>query len=225
MNKQNRKNQLLKAILAEYIKTAQPVGSKLIVDKYKIQASPATVRNEMAELEQEGMIAQPHTSAGRIPTLRAYGFYLENWFIKKEIAEKERKELDKIIKDQEGRDKIKTLAKGLAELAQGTVFVAFSDNDFFYTGISNLFKQPEFCDLEVVQQISQVVDQMDEVMPDIYKQADKDIKILLGQENPFSVSCASLITKIDGGVVGLLGPMRMDYEKNYSRINYIKQIG
>lgn len=224
MSKENRKKQLLKAILSEYIKTAQPVGSKLIVDKYKIQASSATVRNEMAELEEEGLIIQPHTSAGRVPTLAAYQYYLDNWFSQKELNEKERKELDKLAQLEKGREKIKNLAKGLAELAQETVFVGFANNDFFYTGISNLFKQPEFCDLEVVQEISGVVDQMDEAMPLVYDQTSKQIEILLGEKNPFSVACATIITKLDQEVIGLLGPIRMDYEKNWARINYLKKI-
>ena len=63
-----RKTLILNTIIKEHIKTGAPVGSEVLVGKYKLDISSATVRNEMAELEQAGYIAQPHTSAGRIPT-------------------------------------------------------------------------------------------------------------------------------------------------------------
>ena len=63
-----RKQQLLKYIIEAHIKTASPVGSGLISEKYMKDVSSPTVRNEMQELEREGLIMQPHTSAGRIPT-------------------------------------------------------------------------------------------------------------------------------------------------------------
>lgn len=76
-----RKKRLLEIIIKEYLKTASPVPSGLLVEKYKLDISPATVRNEMMELENEGYIYQPHTSAGRIPTEAAYKLFstdLEN---------------------------------------------------------------------------------------------------------------------------------------------------
>jgi len=73
----DRRQQLLQLIVDEYVTTAQPVGSSAIVDKYRLPFSPATVRNEMARLEEEGYISQPHTSAGRVPTDRGYRYYVE----------------------------------------------------------------------------------------------------------------------------------------------------
>lgn len=72
-----RREQLLKYIIDEYVSTAQPVGSNALVEKYKLPLSSATIRNEMARLEEEGYIGQPHTSAGRVPTGRGYRHYVE----------------------------------------------------------------------------------------------------------------------------------------------------
>ena len=72
-----RRQQLLQYIIDEYVTTAQPVGSNALVEKYRLPISAATIRNEMAALEEEGYIAQPHTSAGRVPTDRGYRFYVE----------------------------------------------------------------------------------------------------------------------------------------------------
>lgn len=73
----DRRQKLLQFIIDEYVTTAQPVGSNALVEKYCLPVSPATIRNEMACLEEEGFIAQPHTSAGRVPTDRGYRYYVE----------------------------------------------------------------------------------------------------------------------------------------------------
>jgi heat-inducible transcriptional repressor len=74
----DRKTAILRAVVEEYIATAQPVGSSHIAASDGVQVSSATVRNDMAFLEQEGYLAQPHTSAGRIPTDKGYRFFVDN---------------------------------------------------------------------------------------------------------------------------------------------------
>ena len=73
-----RKTSILRAVVQEYITTAQPVGSTHIADLPGVRVSSATVRNEMAVLEQEGYLAQPHTSAGRVPTDKGYRFFVDH---------------------------------------------------------------------------------------------------------------------------------------------------
>ena len=73
----DRKKEILQAIIEEYIETADPVSSKAIVEKYKIDCSSATVRNEMADLEKMGFLDKPHTSAGRVPSAKGYRFYVD----------------------------------------------------------------------------------------------------------------------------------------------------
>ena len=73
----DRKKQILQAIIEEYIQTAEPVSSNSIVQKYGLNYSSATVRNEMADLEKEGFLDKPHTSAGRIPSAKGYRFYVD----------------------------------------------------------------------------------------------------------------------------------------------------
>ena len=72
-----RRQKLLRVIIDEYVSTAQPIGSHTLVEKYGLGVSSATIRNEMAQLEEEGYIAQPHTSAGRVPTDTGYRYYVE----------------------------------------------------------------------------------------------------------------------------------------------------
>src|SRR6266581_360880 len=73
----NRKRKLLQAVIYQYVRTAKPVGSQVIVDKYNFGLSSATVRNLLADLEKEGFLIQPHTSAGRVPTDKGYRYYVD----------------------------------------------------------------------------------------------------------------------------------------------------
>lgn len=79
MNKEDRKFDILYSIIKDYIKTAEPVGSRTIEKKYNIGISSATIRNEMADLEEMGYLLQPHTSAGRIPSDKAYRLYVDQF--------------------------------------------------------------------------------------------------------------------------------------------------
>ncbi|TMB95919.1 MAG: heat-inducible transcription repressor HrcA [Chloroflexi bacterium] len=82
-----RREKLLRLIVDEYVSTAQPVGSGNIVDKYRMDVSAATIRSEMARLEEEGLITQPHTSAGRVPTDQGYRYYVEALMKEEELPE------------------------------------------------------------------------------------------------------------------------------------------
>ncbi|MDQ4149270.1 MAG: heat-inducible transcriptional repressor HrcA [Actinomycetota bacterium] len=74
-----RKGSILRAIVREYVRTGQPVASKTLVERYRLQVSAATIRNDMGVLEELGYIVQPHTSAGRIPTDAGYRWFVDNW--------------------------------------------------------------------------------------------------------------------------------------------------
>ena len=72
-----RRLAVLRAIVEDYVATQEPVGSKALVERHRLGVSPATVRNDMAALEEEGLITQPHTSAGRIPTDKGYRLFVD----------------------------------------------------------------------------------------------------------------------------------------------------
>jgi heat-inducible transcriptional repressor len=75
----SRKAAILRAIVHEYVRTGQPVGSRVLADRYALGVSPATIRNDMSLLEELGYIHQPHTSAGRVPTDHGYRWFVDNW--------------------------------------------------------------------------------------------------------------------------------------------------
>ncbi|MCG8400611.1 MAG: heat-inducible transcriptional repressor HrcA [Firmicutes bacterium] len=86
-----RKRNVLLAIVKDYVATAEPVGSRTIARKYKLGVSPATIRNEMADLEEMGFIEQPHTSAGRVPSDMGYRYYVDHLMKREELTAQEEK--------------------------------------------------------------------------------------------------------------------------------------
>lgn len=106
----DRKNKVLQAVIEDYVATAEPVGSRTISRRYQLGVSPATIRNEMADLEELGYLQQPHTSAGRVPSDRGYRYYVDCLMESRNLSDKdeelvrrtfERKvsEIDVLIRD------------------------------------------------------------------------------------------------------------------------------
>ncbi len=93
----DRKIQILQAIINNYIETAEPVGSRTIAKKYNLGIRSATIRNEMSDLEEMGFILQPHASSGRIPSDMGYRLYVDHLMQKKELGEEEQRYLQSII--------------------------------------------------------------------------------------------------------------------------------
>jgi transcriptional regulator of heat shock response len=212
-----RQQNLLKLIIESYINEAQPIASGLLAAKIRDKVSPATIRNEMVNLEKDGYIMQPHTSAGRIPTEKAYQFYLQN-FVEPQGSVKFSVDLDL----ENDRLNIKKLAKELAEESKQAVLVAFTENDNYYTGISNLFSQPEFQNQSLVINLSSMIDHLDKVIIDFFENRIEDVEVLIGNNNPIGCECSALVSHFNyerfAGVLVILGPMRMNYNKNLALI-------
>lgn len=92
-----RRLEILRAIVDEYVQTQEPVGSKAIADRHRLGISPATIRNEMALLEEEGLITQPHTSAGRIPTDAGYRVFVDKLATVKPLSTPERRAIETFL--------------------------------------------------------------------------------------------------------------------------------
>src|ERR1700729_3436990 len=93
----DRKLAVLRAIIEDYVSTTEPVGSKTLVDRHNLDVSPATIRNDMAVLEEQGYIAQPHTSAGRIPTDKGYRLFVDRLSNVKPLSAAERRAIESFL--------------------------------------------------------------------------------------------------------------------------------
>ena len=92
-----RKLAVLRAIVEDYVSTTEPVGSKSLVDRHHLDVSPATIRNDMAVLEEQGFIVQPHTSAGRIPTDKGYRLFVDRLSGVKPLSSAERRAIETFL--------------------------------------------------------------------------------------------------------------------------------
>jgi heat-inducible transcriptional repressor len=224
--KPSRKDILLEQIITEYIKTGVPVGSAFLAAKSEVKVSSATIRNEMAELERQGYLRQPHTSAGRVPTEKAYKLYLKSLHAK-EPKESEKQAFDEIVRhlEQDPELLFKNIAKTLALFSGETVIWGFGDDEVHYTGIANLFGKPELQEKKEIKELSTAMDRLDDVMSKMFEGVSEEPTTYLGRENPFAKDCATVVVRMgDNEVMGILGLTRMDYEKNLGFINYLKEI-
>lgn len=221
---ESRQEKILAIIVREHIRSSEPVSSSIVSRKYKLSVSSATIRNEMAQLEKNGYIYQPHTSAGRVPTELAYLRYLKNVTVK-QLSNTEKNDLDKILVDF-SQENLKKTAKYIAKISNQAVFWAFHKNSLYYTGIFNLFQQVEFNNQAVIPDVSLVIDRMEDVIGDVFESISFGPKIFVGQENPFGPIFSTLTFKYDQkkttGLMGILGPMRMNYEKNLGILKYLE---
>ncbi|MBQ3668313.1 MAG: heat-inducible transcription repressor HrcA [Clostridia bacterium] len=117
-----RKAMILKAIIDDYIITAMPVGSRTVSRKKGVGFSPATIRNEMSDLEELGYLAQPHTSAGRVPSEKAYRLYVDSILKSPEVNPEEKAHIEDYISRRSGQveDVIRAAADMLADATQYT---------------------------------------------------------------------------------------------------------
>ena len=126
MSLNERKIQILQAIINDYIETAEPVGSRTIAKKYNLGISSATIRNEMSDLEEMGFILQPHASSGRIPSDMGYRLYVDHLMQKKELGPEEQRYLQNVITRNVGQIDylLEETAKALSALTNYTTIIS-----------------------------------------------------------------------------------------------------
>lgn len=119
---EDRRLEVLRAIVEEYVQTAEPVGSKSLVERRHLAVSPATIRNDMAALEEEGFITQPHTSAGRIPTDKGYRYFVDRLTTVKPLSQAEKRAIGTFLEGAVDLDDV--VSRTVRLLAQLTRQVA-----------------------------------------------------------------------------------------------------
>ncbi len=219
----SRKEEILKLVTESYIKNAEPVGSKFLVEECGLDVSGATIRNEMRDLEEEGYLTHPHTSSGRIPTELGYRYYVENLMKGVRINDKDRENIQTCFSGAKGERAVKNIAKYISEKMNNAVIVAFGADSLYYTGMSQLFAQPEFRDYAYMVKASTIFDQCDERIEDIIDLFENNKpQVLIGTENPFGQMTSMVGVRIGEVFFTILGPIRMDYEKAHSFVDYLQ---
>ena len=228
-----RQKTILGALIREYVATAEPVASSGLVQKYRLPYSPATVRNELLALDETGYLAQPHTSAGRIPTDKGYRFYInrleggDGLTRGEEAAIRELRELD------DPSEFMRQTSRLLAHLSRSLALAGFPDEALFYQfGIREVMQEPEFADLALMHEFSALMDVIgDELLSRFDPEEFAEPRAFVGRENPirearhYGMIVSSIETPFEKeSVIALIGPKRMDYEHNLSILRHFRQL-
>ena len=214
-----RQTQILAAIIEQYAEIAAPVGSVTLAKLFGV--SSATIRSEMARLEDMGLIAQPHTSAGRVPTDQGYRFYVNRL---NEAQTDVPPQLDRSARAIEARVQthsnradraIRSAVDSLVDLTQNLGLATIGD-ELYLSGMSNLFSQPEFLQGNHVQAVAQLLDNLEPWLREVAP--NEPLNVFIGSENPIGkTSGATLIVSrfrspySDQSYIGVLGPTRQSY--------------
>jgi len=223
-----RQQKILQAVVEQYAEVASPVGSSLLARAFNV--SSATIRAEMAALEQAGYITHPHTSAGRMPTDKGYRLYVNNLSQEKEGPTERRAERALSARVSHGGAPERTIRSAvdtLVELTHNLALATIGDQ-LYMSGLSNLFGQPEFMQTEQVQEVARLLDNLE---PWLQEAAPNEpLSVYIGRENPVGggAGCSLIISRFsspysDKSYIGTLGPTRQSYRDVMSLVQRVGQ--
>lgn len=211
---------ILTAIIEQYAEVAAPVGSVTLAKLFNV--SSATIRSEMAKLEELDLIAQPHTSAGRVPTDKGYRFYvnlLTNQQDQPLAIDRSSKAIEARVSGagQRADRTIRSAVDSLVDLTQNLGLATIGD-ELYLSGMGNLFSQPEFLQGTNAQSVARLLDNLE---PWLREAAPNEpLNVFIGSENPIGkTSGATLIISrfrspfSDNSYIGVLGPTRQSYAR------------
>lgn len=219
-----RQEKILAAIVEEYAEVCSPVGSSLLSKMFNV--SPATIRNDMMALEHAGFIAQPHTSAGRVPTDKGYRHYVNQLSgVDSKAIDRSARAIDTRVSSAGDPDRaIRNAVRSLVELTHN-VGLATIDGSLYVRGFADLFAQPEFATTETVRQMASLIDNLEPWLRET--KPNEALNVYIGRENPIGKSSQSslIISRFrspysDNSYIGVLGPTRQDYRTVMNLVSY-----
>jgi len=234
-----RQTQILKALIDEYIETAEPVGSSQLEKKYNLGVSPATIRNEMNLLTKQGFLKQPHTSAGRVPTSGAMKFYIDQLMEEKTLSLADEVKAKEEVWDERGNfDKfMNEMTRSLAQRTGSMAVAVTDDGNVWQAGHANVFLYPEFADLGICSSLFGFVDEDDQLLDLFFHRfpIETPFDVLFAEEIglrhlPVGIVAAHFKVKdkqglagaSKNGALGVIGPIRQSYSRIVPTIRYYR---
>lgn len=228
----SRQAAILEAVINRYIRTAEPVGSKAVADDCALGVSPATIRNDMGALEDMGYLVQPHTSAGRVPTDKGYRLYVDTLRKTLEIAEDDASSLLNKLAELRRLETEEMVRRVSSVVASRTCTIGLAMNPqssrVYFWGISQLLHQPEFMDTRRIEFLVELLEgehQLAEMLAG--ESGEATVHVTIGSENRMEelaglslVSAGYSKAGEPAGIIGLLGPTRMDYETAIPMVDF-----
>lgn len=228
-----RQEQILNKLIKFYISSFDPVSSNCLKERCSFGLSSATIRHEMQVLTEMGYLYKPHTSSGRIPTDKGYRFFVDSLKERKNnSSEKVFKKIKKIRKKTEDRNIfLKEFNRIISSISSSlTISYLLDDGIFIKEGWSSAFNGPEFSDIKKVREFLLMVDRFEERIDD-FNLDFFSARVYIGDEAPSlrSKDFSLIVSKCvffneKEGIVAILGPKRMAYDKNIFLLNSISKI-
>lgn len=214
----HRCSELLCGLVQEYIRTAEPLSSAYLKRALELAVSAATVRAWLNDLEEEGYVEQPHTSAGRVPTDSGYRHYVDR--VRPGQAERE---------DIEATPQ--TLVRNLSRAAHALAIAALPSGRVEQFGLLELMLQPEGGNRHAIQEISSILDHIHDYVEELAESPSSRTLVYIGNENPFMTAVhTSMLVRVVSDQQGrcslvlLIGPKRMPYSQNISLLERVNAI-
>jgi heat-inducible transcriptional repressor len=227
-----RQAKILAAIVKLNCEAGEPVASRDLVDKFEFGLSSATIRNEMSALEKMGYIRQPHTSAGRVPTDEGFRYFLNQLMDRVKLTMREQESLKaEILKLQAVNAEIsRRLAKMLASHTSQASFAIFPE-EVSSVGLSNILDNHNL-PAEDAKEIAEFFDNLDEYADQMISEySGQEAQAFVGKElklskrSDYSMIVSGLqLPSGKKGVIGLIGPKSMQYQKNMTLMEYISKL-
>lgn len=231
-----RQQKVLEVIIKEYVDTAQPVSSRILNKKYKFKVSPATIRAEMKKLEEKGYLYQPHTSAGRIPTDKGYRFFINSLMeSRKKLTPQEQEVLQQNLSANKEAGRLMPKVAGLlADMSSNLAISGLLEDEpeIYKAGVGRLLRELELESREHFHRATQVLDYLDRNIEELFDIVqDGTFGIYIGEENPIKqmrglsmIVSGQKMKSGNRGLIAILGPRRMRYDRNIALIEYIRRL-
>ncbi|MCD6528500.1 hypothetical protein J7K44_02585 [bacterium] len=235
-----RQERILEGVCQEFIKRAQPISSQFLKEKQNLEFSPATIRNEFVALERKNYLFHPFISSGRIPTDRGYRFFVNKILATTPFQFKRKKDITEIKEElQKLKDILmlsRQVAKALSSFSSNLALTyLFRENIFWKEGWQEVAREPEFQDINYWRQFIEMTADFERNIDNF--ECSGEIKIYIGKESPLRSKNFSIIvtetpfprknrnqSTAQRGLVALLGPKRMDFERNIALISEVVEI-
>jgi transcriptional regulator of heat shock response len=232
----SRQEDLLYALIGEYIRIGAAVSSDDLRKRYRFPYSPATIRNDLVQLSEMGYLHQPHTSAGRIPTDFGYRWYANRIAATPRLGSEERRVAADLTDrlDQDVSDFFKASTEAIAEITRALVIGGTGEDKsepFFKSGFSRILSEPEFHDQGLRNRFGELIDSIDEEVRQLV--IDQDFskpRVFIGRENPipeardYSMIVTTFKTSSGSGIIAILGAKRMRYDKGISLLSVVNEL-
>ncbi|MGB3988150.1 MAG: hypothetical protein WBK67_00425 [Minisyncoccales bacterium] len=228
-----RQEEILNRVVESHIDLAEPISSEYLKKRFRLPFSTATIRTEMQRLTETGHLHQPYTSAGRVPTDKGYRFFVNNLEKAEKILNKELSvQINKMRQEVEDYFTLLVESSRLLSLFSSGLAVSylFGTEFFVKDGWNRTLGDPEFSDANKVRDFFSMIDYFEDGIDD-FDLSCESVRIYIGNEAPISKSedFSIIISKclfFEGreGILAILGPKRMAYDKNISLLDSIVKI-